>query len=107
MNYQNLRKTISNITLPFTLLIVLLFSGLTVTSSDKLENKTEYSLKTQELIANPGSCDFNCLSGIEETTDPDGTTRWQCQGFCTCEMIWTKPEDWGHGSCTNDDLQEN
>jgi hypothetical protein len=62
------------------------------------------TVSTQNAIG--GLCLDGCLTGIEPTTGPDGTQRWSCEGFCGCSLIWTKPEDFGHGTCDNSLFEE-
>ena len=49
------------------------------------------------------SCTFTCLTGLNETTGPDGTHRWICSGGCFCDFLWVEFGSFQKGTCNISD----
>lgn len=55
------------------------------------------------------TCNFNCLTGLDETSGPDGTQKWICgsggSSCSSCSLKWVEHGQFGNGNCNNSDVQ--
>ncbi|HMB41970.1 MAG TPA: hypothetical protein VKM37_08295 [Balneolaceae bacterium] len=75
-------------------------------ASDGYDIKTEITFAGVEASQ---TCDFNCLTGLDETSGPDGTQKWICGSSGTscssCSLKWVEHGPFGTGSCNNSNIQ--